>query len=135
MKILILFFAFFQISNSLEIDSISVFLEFKNSGYTTASAFSNFKNLKKNKIETRSLNSSEVNKINYIISNSNHKKHLQTKLGTNLIFANFTINGQVHKFILQKEVIIDLTTFKNYWIKNNLDIDSLESIRANIKNK
>ncbi len=103
------------------IEEISIYCKFESKGYSTATASTHFKNLKNVNSLKKILNKIDLQKIQKIITSSRCKNHHQMKLGQNIIFASFNILGKEHDFLIMETVIIDLTEYKNYWIKNKND--------------
>lgn len=131
------------------IDSIIVYADFSHAGYTTASAYSHFDELKKDNIERVIVSVEDKSKIESIINNAQKKKHYQTKVGTQNLFCEIVFSGSEHphralisgvivstnmfgKKNKPTVVLADLTEMKNYLITNAKDLEWISGFREKI---
>ena len=128
-------------SKSVEIEKAFVYDEYFPKGYTTASAYTHFDELEKQNVEKIELTEREINVIQNALSEANYKKHFQTKLGTQLIFAKIKFNTHKHfsRVVIsmgeEKVIVIDLSYNDSWIIKNPKSIQLLKQILKQKFNK
>ena len=117
------------------IKNLFVFDYFKTKGYTTATAFTQFDDLIKNKVTK--IKAEQVDCIHFysILKGIKSKKHYQTKLGTDNIFIELITEKSIIKAVIcSSELILDLTNNKEYWIKDKEQQKWLIEFLSKIKN-
>jgi hypothetical protein len=125
--------------DTITIDSIIVYVDFKQKGYSTTGAFNQIVEYEKLKTKTKRLNVEDVTKIENMLIHAKVKKHFQTKLGINNVFFKFFLNKENSQtsFVLSKGigfyVWIDLLNKKEYYISLVGDIKFTEDILLRLK--
>lgn len=139
--------AYSQISDN--INSIIVYADFSHGGYTTASAYTHFDELKKDNIERVIVSVEDKSKIESILSKAQKKKHYQTKVGQKSIFCEVVFPGSEypHRVLISgvivstsmfgkknkpTVVITDLTVMRNYIITDVRDLEWISGFREKI---
>ncbi len=133
-----------------DIDSIIVYADFSKHGYTTASAYSHFDELRKNNIERVIVSVEDKSKIEAILGKAQKKKHYQTKVGQRNLFCEAVFSGSDHphrvlisgvivsstnmfgKKNKPSAVITDLTEMRNYIITAVKDLEWISGFREKI---
>ena len=139
-------------NDMVKINSIIVYKDFQNRGFTTAGAFTHFDDMKKNDIAQLIVDNESKEKLETILSRAEKKKHHQTKVSTQNIFSemNFADSNTYHRVIIsgvgtaynmfgsvkeERAFITDLTKMINYKITNPDDLKWLsnfvERMRSN----
>lgn len=116
-----------------KIDSILIYSYFNGPGLTTAGAYSTLKDLKSNHTKKFLLPASQVERINQILQSVNPKKHFQTKLGGEYVFAEVYIQGKPRDFRFTAGSLFDMTNYRNYFIGNEYDKQWLMTFFKSIK--
>lgn len=116
------------------LSSMSVYKSFGQRGYTTAGAWSHYKDLEKQHIEELVLDKADVDSIQSLMNRSKQKKHFQTKYGVNVIFCKAQIEGSLAKIIITSEkVIVDLTNMRSFYIYHKEQQDWLKGFILKVK--
>ncbi|MFD2036342.1 hypothetical protein ACFSKL_16175 [Belliella marina] len=123
----------FTSKGQIEIDSLSVYKYFEKKGYTTAGVASQFRDFEKKEMELIEMTPIEINQINQILKLAKIKKHRQTKFGISPLFCKAVIGEKKIDFIIGKNIIVDLTNYQNYLIKNEEDRLWLEALIEKIR--
>lgn len=99
------------------VKNVTVYKSFEEGGYTTASAWGNYKRLDSAHVEEIALSQADVDSIQVLIRNSRRKKHFQTKYGIKVMFCRAQVNGSsVKMLILSEKLIVDLTNMRSFHI-------------------
>ena len=134
----------------VKINSIIVYKDFQNQGFTTAGAFTHFDDMKKNDVVQLIVDNESREKLETILSRAEKKKHHQTKVGTQNIFSemNFAGSNTSHRVIIsgvgiaynmfgnvkeEREFIGDLTKMINYKITNPDDLKWLSNFAERMR--
>lgn len=128
-----------EIQNHVGIEQIVVYSDFDSSGYTTVGAYTHFDDLEIQGINENMLSYIEVDEIERIMSGAKQFRHIQRKHPGGLIFCKIKYKGKeqssrvVISIELESVVIMDLTTRKDFIVKNKEDIKRLQIIENKIK--
>lgn len=128
-------------SDSIRIDKIYIYSDFEERGYTTASAYTHFDDLKIQETGMVLLEVNDKRRLEQILNNSEQKIHKQTKMGGGLIFCKINYNNAFRfsdaRVVIsvgnEKSYIIDLTNTITYKIISLSDIQWLQNFAARIK--
>ena len=77
----------------IQIESIEVYADFQEKGYTTAGAFTHFDDLKNKETELIKISLSDKQELERIVQIAEKGKHRQTKLGIRHLFALVKLSG------------------------------------------
>jgi hypothetical protein len=140
-------------NDMVKINSVSIYKDFQERGYTTAGAFTHFDDLKKDGIAQLIVDNEGKEKLETIVNRAEKKKHHQTKHGGNLIFCEvkFDADTQIyHRIIIsgvgtvynmfgsvkeERAFITDLTKMIDYKITYLDDLKWLSDFAERIRNK
>jgi hypothetical protein len=101
------------------IKEIWVYNYFPQKGYTTASAYGEFRYLKDNNIEKIKLPQDDVDSLYRIMSDVKIKKMFQTKMGQGLLFAEIiTVDNQNLRVIICAPNLISINAQIDCWIRD-----------------
>lgn len=104
-----------------KIKEIWVYNYFTERGYTTASAYGEFRWLNENNIEKVKLSQRDVDTLCNIMSDAKVKKLFQTKMGQGVIFAEIiTFDNQKLRTIICSPNLISINAQIDCWISNGL---------------
>lgn len=118
-----------------EIKMLYVFDYFQTKGYTTATAFTQFDVLIKQNVVKIQAEQKDCNHLNYILKSIKSKKHTQTKLGIDNVFIELkTEKDTIKAVICSSELVLDLSNYKEYWIKDKEQQKWLTEFINKIKN-
>lgn len=118
-----------------EIKMLYVFDYFQTKGYTTATTFTQFDDLIKQNIAKIKVEQEDCNHLNYILKGIKSKRHTQTKLGIDNVFIELkTEKNTIKAVICSFELVLDLTNYKEYWIKDKEQQKWLTEFINKIKN-
>lgn len=118
-----------------EIKMLYVFDYFQTKGYTTATAFTQFDDLIKQNVVKIQAEQKNCNHLNYILKSIRSKKHTQTKLGIDNVFIELkTEKDTIKAVICSSELVLDLSNYKEYWIKDKEQQKWLTEFINKIKN-
>jgi hypothetical protein len=129
---LILFLTMFFSMHMDYMESVTVYCEFHERGYTTAGAKNKFDLLDKEKITTQKLDTNACNDLKIIFQKSEKKKHHQRKFGVSNLFLLINFKGQTesHHCILGKGhnfyILTDLTDMQEYVITDVRDVEYIK---------
>lgn len=116
-----------------KIDSILIYSDFVERGYTTAGASTHFKELGETESSLIKVGVQDLNRIKCILNNANCKKHTQTKLGIGMLFSKLITEKDSINVLISKKLIVDLIYYRNYWIEDNEDQVWLEEFINRVK--
>lgn len=134
----------------VRINTMSVFKDFQERGYTTAGALTHFEDLRKNNNTQLIIDNESKKMLELILMRAEKKKHHQTKHGSNLIFCElrFDTDTTCNKVIIseidivynmfrnakeERAFITDLTKMINYKIVNPTDLKWLSDFSQRIR--
>jgi hypothetical protein len=138
-------------NDMININSISVYKDFQERGYTTAGAFTHFDDMKKDGTAQLLVDNENKEKLEMILGRAEKKKHYQTKHGGGLIFCELqfdTDTRKYHRVIIsgigitynilgnikeERMIITDLTKMIDYKITNREDLNWLSDFTELIK--
>jgi hypothetical protein len=134
-SLLLLGIGLFIVSNSqIQIRSMVVYNYFRERGYTTAGASTQFEDLKKEQTRKIEVHEADIRFIEKILNSVKSTKHHQTKLGIHNIFCLVTSEAQLIKVIVSPTLIIDLTNYRNYRVEDESQVILLREFMERIRN-
>jgi hypothetical protein len=137
-------------NDMVKINSISVYKDFQERGYTTAGAFTHFDDLKKDGVGQLIVDNESKERLETILNRAEKKKHHQTKFGTRNIFSEMYFSGSYtsHRVVIsgvgnvynmfgnvegERTFIIDITKMITYKITNPEDLKWLSEFAERMR--
>ena len=118
-----------------EIEMLYVFDYFKIKGYTTAGAYTHFDDMIKQNVAKLEAKQEDCKQLNHILKSIKSKKHFQTKLGIDNVFIEIkTEKNTIKAVVCSSELVLDLTNYREYWIKDKEQQKWLTEFINKIKN-
>ncbi|WP_276373028.1 hypothetical protein [Chryseolinea sp. H1M3-3] len=105
----------------MNIHSMHVYEYFPDRGFTTAGLTTKMQELKANGVKKIAVPTSDVELLAGVMNRAKVKKHIQTKIGIGAAFGQVVIASDTLDVIVLNNLIIDLTNYVNYWIKDDGD--------------
>lgn len=121
------------------IDSMVVFCEFKQKGYTTAGAQNRIVEFKKHNLEKHQLSIEDCRRIEKILKSARSKNHHQRKFGITNVFFECIVKDKIgtRDCILGKGkdfyVFTDLTDKVEYFINSTDDVRYIEDLLERLR--
>ncbi len=137
-------------NDMIKIDTLIIYKDFKEQGYTTAGAYAYFDEMKKDGIAQLIVDNENKERLENILSRAEKKKHNQTKFGTRNIFSEVTFTGSntSHRVVItsvgtvynmlgnvkeERAFITDLTKMVTYKVINPDDLKWLSDFVKQIE--
>jgi hypothetical protein len=118
------------------IKEIWVYDYFDLRGYTTAGAYGKMIRLEEEGVSKFKLEKNDTDSLCRILQETLPGKLFHTKLGVELILGEIVlINGQKLKIIIASNVISVDVLKKNYWVKDERNLEWLDGFRNRIRNE
>ncbi|GEM_PF-3378525 len=137
-------------NDMVKINSISVYKNFQERGYTTAGALTHFDDMIKDGIAQLIVDNESKEKLETILTRAEKRNHHQTKFGTQNIFSvmSFAGSNTPHRVVIssvgtvsnmfgnvkkERAFITDLTKMMNYKITNPEDLKWLSDFAERMR--
>lgn len=125
------------------ISKIEVFIDLEERGYTTAGAYSHFKDLVSNGVSKVEVSTKDREKIERILSRAKVSVHRQTKLGIRNVFALIEIKNpedsaiQINKVVInigeEETFVVNLSGMKEYKVTLPEDLVWIKKFHGKLK--